>query len=110
MTTRLSGLIAAPFTPMNPDGSLNPSLIDKQAGALAENHVAGAFICGTTGEGPSLTIDERLQIAERWMNAAPRALRVIVHVGHQTVADSRTLAAHAERIKAHAFATIGPTF
>ena len=109
MTTRLNGLIAAPFTPMNPDGSLNLPMIDKQAGSLVENNVAGAFICGTTGEGLSLTIDERLQVAERWVNAA-RSLRVIVHVGHQSVAESRTMAAHAERSKAHAFATIGPTF
>lgn len=110
MKTRLSGLIAAPFTPLHADGSLNPAMIQRQAAALAEDGVNGAFICGTTGEGLSLTTDERLEVAERWMAAAPRPLRVIVHVGHHTVAESRTLAAHAERIKAHAFATIGPTY
>jgi len=110
MKTRLNGLIAAPFTAMNADGSLNLTLIERQAAALAESGVSGAFICGTTGEGPSLTTDERLQVAEQWMAVAPRALRVIVHVGHPSVAESRRLAAHAERIKACAFATIGPIF
>jgi N-acetylneuraminate lyase len=64
MNSRLSGLIAAPFTAMQADGSLNLSLIERQAKSLAENHVNGAFICGTTGEGMSLTTDERLQVAE----------------------------------------------
>src|SRR5262249_26497889 len=44
------------------------------------------------------------------MSAAPRPLRVIVHVGHQSLNDSRQLAVHAERIGAFAFATIAPTF
>jgi N-acetylneuraminate lyase len=110
MKIRLNGLIAAPFTALHADGSLNLSMIERQARALADNGVSGAFVCGTTGEGMSLATDERLQVAETWMTVAPRSLRVIVHVGHHTVAESRTLAAHAEKIKAHAFATIGPTF
>ena len=110
MKTRLSGLIAAPFTAMNADGSLKLALIGAQAAALAESGVNGAFICGTTGEGVSLTTDERLQVAEQWMAVAPPTLRVIVHVGHASILESRKLAAHAEHIKACAFATIGPTF
>src|ERR1700743_373717 len=110
MKPRLSGLIAAPFTAMNADGSINLSMIERQAKLLADNGVSGAFICGTTGEGMSLTVDERLQIAEKWMTVAPRSLHVIVHVGHQTVADSCALAAHAQKIGAYGFATLAPTF
>ena len=110
MHTRLSGLIAAPFTALHADGSLNLDLIQRQAQALVENRVNGAFICGTTGEGMSLSVDERLQVAERWIAVAPRQLKVVVHVGHHTLAESRALAAHAEKLKAAAFATLGPTF
>lgn len=95
---------------MNADGSLNLPMIEQQAKWLAENKVNGAFICGTTGEGMSLSVEERLQIAEKWMAAAPPSLQVIVHVGHQAISASRTLAAHAQRIGARAFATIAPTF
>ncbi len=58
-------MIAAPFTALNGDGSLNLAMIERQAIALVENNVSGAFICGTTGEGLSLTTNERLQVAER---------------------------------------------
>jgi N-acetylneuraminate lyase len=110
MKSKLTGLIAAPFTAMNADGSPNLAMIENQAKLLVENKVNGAFICGTTGEGMSLSMDERLAIAEKWMAVAPHSLRVIVHVGHQTISVSQSLAAHAARIGAHAFATVGPTF
>jgi N-acetylneuraminate lyase len=110
MKSKLTGLIAAPFTAMNADGSLNLPMIECQAQALAQNGLNGAFICGTTGEGFSLTTEERLQVAEKWMAVAPASLQVIVHVGHQAISDSRKLAARAEKIGAHAVATIAPTF
>jgi N-acetylneuraminate lyase len=107
---RLTGLIAAPFTPMHPDGAVNLSLIDKLAKHLAANQVAGAFVNGTTGEGLSLTTDERMKIVERWRNSAPPGLRLIVHVGHTSVLESRALAAHAARFKADAIAAMAPSF
>ncbi len=110
MKSRLTGLIAAPFTPLNKDLTVNYSMIQRQASALAKAGVAGAFVCGTTGEGQSLTAAERMQIAEKWMAAAPESLGIIVHVGHNSTAESRALAAHAEKIGTRAFATIGPTF
>jgi N-acetylneuraminate lyase len=110
MKNRLTGLIAAPFTALNQDGSVNYCMIERQAQALADSGVAGAFICGTTGEGLSLTTTERMKIAERWMETAPKELNVIVHVGHSTTVESRNLAAHAQEIGARAFAAIGPTF
>jgi N-acetylneuraminate lyase len=110
MKTRLTGLIAAPFTPMLPNGGINLGMIEPLAQALAANNVAGAFINGTTGEGASLSTEERLQIAQEWVRVAPPSLRIIVHAGHQSIVDSRALAAHAQQIEAHAFATIAPSF
>src|SRR5579862_1744507 len=105
-----TGLIAAPFTPMNADSSLNLDVIERYAQMLVDSGVMGAFICGTTGEGASLTHDERKQVAERWAAVAGDNLRVIVHVGHGALAESQALAAHAAKTGASAFATIGPTF
>jgi N-acetylneuraminate lyase len=110
MSLRFTGVIAAPFTPMNSDGSLNLNMIELQAKALIANRVQGAFICGTTGEGVSLTTQERMRVAEKWREAATPELAIIVHVGHESLRESRTLAAHAEKIKVSAFAALAPSF
>lgn len=110
MKNKLTGLIAAPFTALHADGSLNLDLIEPYARHLADNGVRGAFICGTTGEGFSLSTEERMQVAERWLAVAPKSLAVIVHVAHNSLNESQKLAAHAEQIGAYAIASIGPTF
>lgn len=106
----LSGLIAAPFTPMREDGSIDLDTIEKQTRLLVGNNVKGAFICGTTGESMSLTIRERIKIAERWLELKNEALPVIVHVGHTCLSDSKILAAHAQEIGAYAIAAMAPCF
>jgi N-acetylneuraminate lyase len=88
----LTGLVAAPFTAFQADASLDLAAIPRQAALLAHNGVSGAFVCGTTGEGQSLTIEERKQVVEAWRQAAPPSLRLVVHVGHLSLADSCTLA------------------
>jgi N-acetylneuraminate lyase len=107
---KTKGLIAAPFTPFRADGAINLDAVEPYAQWLQRNRVVGAFICGTTGEGPSLTLDERRQLAERWVATAPSGLRVIVHVGHTSLSDCRTLAAHAESIGADSIACLAPFF
>lgn len=109
-SSKLEGLVAAPVTPFRPDGSVNLDLIPLQAGALAANGVVGAFVNGTTGEGFSLTVEERKAVAERWVKAAPAGLRVIVHVAHTSGPTARELACHAASIGAWAVAEMGPIF
>jgi len=110
MNRKTEGLIAAPFTPMKADRTLDLNAVDPYARWLHANDVVGAFICGTTGEGSSLTMEERRQVAERWVAVAPAGLRVIVHVGHTSLADCRTLAAHAQSIGADSIACLSPFF
>ncbi len=109
MNKHLTGLIAAPHTPMHSDGSLHLDMIEKQAALLAAQGVTGTFICGTTGEGPSLTLQERKHVAERWA-AVRNDLALIVHVGHNSLAEARVLAAHAQKQGAGAIAAFAPSF
>lgn len=110
MPRHISGLIAAPHTPFKRDGSLNLAVIERQAMLLDQNGVAGAFVCGTTGEGSSITAAERMKVAARWKDAKPSRLALIVHVGHPSLQESIALARHAARIKADAIAAIAPSF
>jgi len=106
----LTGLIAAPHTPFRPDGSIALDVVPQQARLLAHNGVTGAFICGTTGEGSSLSSEERRMLVEAWVAARPAGLSVIVHVGHLSLKEACALASHAEAAGADAIATIAPSF
>jgi N-acetylneuraminate lyase len=110
MQSRFRGLIAAPFTPFHSDRSVNLTVIPDYARLLRNNGVSAAFICGTTGEGLSMTLAERIQVAEAWMEVADEKLRVIVHVGHNCLADAQALTRHAAKIGAAAAASFAPSF
>ena len=110
MSEHITGLVAAPFTPMYDDGSIHLGKIEELAELLAASGVKGAFACGTTGESLSLTVDERMQVAERWQAVAAGELAVIVHVGHTCLADAKAMAAHAQKIGARAIGAMPPCF
>jgi N-acetylneuraminate lyase len=106
----LTGLTAAPFTPFHPDGTLNLAPIPGYARFLQANGVNAAFVCGTTGEGPSMTTEERLQVAGEWARFKNENLRLVVHVGHNSLPDAVRLADHAREIGAHAVSALAPYF
>jgi len=107
----LTGLVAATPTPFHADGSLNLHKIEDQARHLERNKVRSVFLGGTTGESLSLTVEERRQLARRWAEVmVGRELKLIVHVGHNCLADAQCLARDAEMLKADAIAAMAPNF
>lgn len=78
---RIIGLIDAPFTPFYENGEVNYEPIAAYANMLAKNGLKGVFINGSSGEGYMLTEEERMKLAERWVEVAPEGFKVIVHVG-----------------------------
>lgn len=104
----LTGLIAAPYTPFHSDGTVSDTEIRRLADHLAAAGVDGVFICGTTGEGMSLTTAERKLVAETWASAG--RLPVVVHVGHASGREARELAAHAAGVGAVAVAAVAPFY
>jgi len=110
MAEHITGLVAAPFTAFHVDGSLNLDKVETQAESLILSGVGGAFVCGTTGESLSLTVPERMAVAERWRAVAPEGFSVIIHVGHPCAEDAKALAAHAQKIGARAIGAMAPCF
>ncbi len=106
-----TGLIAATHTPMNGDGSLNLAVVEKQAAHLMANGLTAAFICGSTGESHSLSLDERKQMIRRWRDVLKGVpLKLIVHVGHNSLPEAQALAAQAARHGAHAISALAPNY
>ena len=95
---------------MNPDGSLNTPAIDHLAQFLIDSGVSGVFVCGSTGESLSLTTEERKVCLDRWVKACAGRIKVVAHVGHNSLPDARELAAHAQEVGADAISAMPPTF
>jgi N-acetylneuraminate lyase len=111
MTFRLNGLVAATHTPFAPDGELDLSAVEKQAAHLLADRVTAVFIAGTTGESHSLTAEERLALAARWSDVVRGTdLKLIVHVGSNSLADSRAFAAQAQKLGAAAISAVAPSY
>ncbi len=106
----LTGIIAATFTPFDDQGELNLDLIPKLTDHLISNGVSGIYICGSTGEGPSLTIAERKAVTEAYLRSAKGRLRTVVHVGHTCLQDAMGLGQHAEKFGATAISAIAPYY
>lgn len=107
---KIQGLINAPFTPFRQNGEINLEPIPAYAAMLQKNGLKGVFINGSSGEGYMLTPDERKQLAEAWVQAAPAGFKVIVHVGSCCVKESRHLAQHAQEIGAYGIGAMAPPF
>ncbi|GAB3987338.1 N-acetylneuraminate lyase [Spirosoma daeguense] len=103
---KTEGLLAAPFTPFHEDGSLNLSLIPTLVDKLVADGLSGAFICGSNGEGPNMTTQERMTVAEAFVKASAGRLPIWVHVGHSSIRESQELLRHAYSIGADAASSV----
>ena len=110
MEYRLVGLIAATYTPMHEDGSLNLGQVPRMVDYLERAGIDGLYICGSTGEGMSLSSDERRAVAGAYVQAAKGRFKTIVQVGHNSLVESRQLAAHAQQIGADAISATAPSY
>lgn len=109
-TKHIKGLVPAVFTPMYENGDINPGMVKLIVDHLISDQVAALFVCGTTGEGPSLTTEERMIMAETYMDAVTGRIPVIIQVGHNCLTEARKLACHARDIGATAISAVPPAY
>ncbi len=107
---RIEGLIAATFSPMHPDGSLNLSQVPGIVDHLIADGVTGLYVCGSTGEGPLMSGAERRQVAEAYISATAGRIPVMVQIGHDSLSEARELAQHARDCGADAVSAIAPRY
>ncbi|MBP5300600.1 MAG: dihydrodipicolinate synthase family protein [Victivallales bacterium] len=107
---KLSGLLAAPFTPFTEDGSIDWIKIPKLADALVADGVTGAYVCGTTGEGISCTLEERKELLAAWAAAAKGRLTLIAHTGASALGEVEVLNRRAVELGYDAVSAIPTTF
>jgi dihydrodipicolinate synthase/N-acetylneuraminate lyase len=107
----LQGALAASVTPLSDHGT---AVDDAAFGPLCDFFVVsgldGILALGTAGEGILLGVDERRHVANLFLEASDGRLKIAVHCGAQTTADTVALAAHAAEVGADAVVVIGPPY
>lgn len=107
---RLQGLVAATYTPFDSSGAFNPAMVKPLVDTLIGDGIAGVYVCGSTGEGMSLSTSERKSVLESFVSAVAGRVPVIAQVGHNSIAESCELAAHAQQVGASAVSATCPSY
>ena len=109
---KIEGLIAAPFTPFDENNELNLDLIPGYYQSLKRNGVKGAFICGSTGEGVSLTFDEKIRVLKAWTvwTKGDENFVLMMFLGGTNIKECRELAAIAEQEGVDAISFTSPYY
>ncbi|MEI7829744.1 MAG: dihydrodipicolinate synthase family protein [Prolixibacteraceae bacterium] len=109
---KFEGLIAAPFTPMHQNGEVHYDKIPEYYDFLEKNHVIGAFINGSTGEGVSLSQKEKMNLVEAWtkVSRSKKTVKVITLVGGTSYTECAENAIHAAEQGIDAIAILSPFY
>lgn len=107
---KLKGLIAAPFTPLDEKGELELAQIGTLARLYERNGIKGAFVCGSTGEGVSLSMKEKKQVMEKWGEVKSEHLKVLFMLGGTCLTEMQELAAYAQRCKLDGISILCPYY
>src|SRR6516165_2975582 len=106
----LEGVFTAMVTPFNEDGSVDYDAFQRLVVFLCENGSDGVVVAGTTGESPTLSDGERLDLLRAALEAAPVGKTVIAGTGTYSTAHSIHLTEQAHRAGAHAFLVVTPYY
>lgn len=109
---KIEGLVAAPFTPFNNLGDLNLEAIPAYYHSLKENKIVGAFICGSTGEGVSLTFQEKTAVLKAWtaLTKNDPDFTLMMFLGGTNIKECKELAVIAEAEGADAISFTSPYY
>ena len=91
----IRGLWCAPLTPLDATGSVDVPRLAAHLAALFAAGVAGAAPFGTTGEGPSFSVDERCAALEGLLRAGVPVQRLAAATGAAAFPDAVALTRHA---------------
>lgn len=106
----IHGVIPPIITPFDASGRPNRAAFAKLVDWYADAGCDGLWVCGGTGEGVSLSCDERLMMVETACEEAAGRLKIIFHVGAPTTADAVAAARRCQELGVDAISSVPPFF
>ena len=110
MSLEIKGLIAAVFSPFDNEGRVDLSPIPKLVEHLINNGINGLYAMGSTGEGLSMTVDQRMEVTDAYISAVNGRIPVIVNVSHTSYDATGELTRHAVGAGADAVSATLPAY
>ena len=106
---KLIGVVPPMVTPFTRAGDVDEPNLAKLVEFLCQ-HVHGLFICGSYGNGPLMTVEEKKRVMDAVMRHRRPGVQVVVHVGTTNVRDSVALARYAEKVGADKVSSVVPYY
>lgn len=106
----IQGSIVAIVTPMHPDGSLDMASLRK----LIDWHIAegsdGIVIVGTTGESPTVSVEEHVELIRVAVEHAAKRIPIIAGTGGNSTSEAIALTEFAKQVGADASLQVVPYY
>ena len=106
----LGEVLTAIVTPFRDDGSVNLDSFRRLCTYLVENGSDGVVVAATTGEAPTLTDDERLELFAAAVDAIGSRSTVVAGTGTYSTAHSVHLTAQAHELGVDGFLVVTPYY
>lgn len=103
-------VLTAMVTPFTKDGKLDVDAGVRLAAHLVDNGCDGLVLAGTTGESPTTTEDEKLELLRAVIAAVGERAKIVAGAGSNDTAHSVELARDAARAGAHGLLVVTPYY
>lgn len=107
---KIKGIVPAFMTPFDENDQIDEQMARRLVRFMIDSGSAGFFVCGSTGEGFLMSVEERKQYLELVVNEVAGQVPVIAQVGALATRDSLELARHAQKIGADAVGSVAPFY
>ena len=105
----LHGVHTALITPMK-DGEVSYADLEKLISMQIAGNVSGLVPCGTTGESPTLSKDEHIEVIQKTIDITQGNLPVIAGTGANSTKEALFLTEKADNAGADAFLVVAPYY
>jgi len=107
---KFRGIFPAIITPFNPDGDVEFEYLRDIVRFQLGKGVHGFFVCGSAGEGPLMSAQQRKAVTETLIREVDGRVPVIVHAGSTNTREAIELAKHGEESGAAAVGVVSPYY
>lgn len=103
-------IVTAMVTPFDAENRLNVGMIPKLVKHLLRNNTSAILLAGSTGESPTLTDDEKIELFERTIKVVNQKVPIIANVGTNSTDKTIKFMKRVENLKIDAYLVVVPYY